>query len=104
MFDPLASWPDNMGNGRVVDPPLAVIVDLASLFPLGPGLSNTQPLKITKDGLSLTGYATGELLAWARSSSGAWIACVRFVVVEPVNKHGQVPMMQWMPAASIRPA
>ncbi len=69
MFDPLASWPDSMGNGRVVDPPLAVIVDLASLFPLGPGLSNNQPLKITKGGLLLTGYATGELLAWARSST-----------------------------------
>jgi len=23
--------------------------------------------------------------------------------VEPVNKHGQVLMMQWMPVASIRP-
>jgi len=103
VFDPLASWPETMGNGRVVDPPLPAIVDLASLFPLGPGLSNTQPLKITKGGLALTGYAPGELLAWARSSSGAWIGCVRFVV-EPVNKRGQVPMMQWMPAASIRPA
>lgn len=91
-----------MGNGRVVDPPLAVIVDLASLFPVGPGLPNTQALKITKGGLSLTGYATGELLAWARSSSGAWIACVRFAV-EPVNKRGLLPMMQWMPATSIRP-
>lgn len=91
------------GNGRVVDPPLPVIVDLASLFPPGPGLPNTQQLKITKGGLALTGYATGELLAWARSSTGAWIACVRFVV-EPVNKHGQVPMLQWLPAASIRPA
>jgi len=50
----------------------------------------------------LTAYTTGELLAWARSSSGAWIAGVRFVV-EPVNKHGQVLMMQWMPVASIRP-
>jgi len=102
VFYPLEGWPDNMGNGRVVEPPLAVIVDLASLFPVGPGLPNTQALKITKGGLSLTGYATGELLAWARSSSGAWIACVRFAV-EPVNKRGLLPMMQWMPATSIRP-
>ena len=102
MFDPLEAWPDNMGNGRVVDPPLPVIVDLVSLFPLGPGLANNQPLKICKGGLQLTGYATGELLAWARSSSGAWIACVRFVV-QPVNKHGQVLMLQWVPSASIRP-
>jgi hypothetical protein len=42
-----------------------VIVDLASLFPVGPGLSNTQALKITKGGLLLTGYATGEAWAWA---------------------------------------
>jgi len=35
VFDPLEYWPDTMGNGRVVDPPLPVIVDLASLFPLG---------------------------------------------------------------------
>lgn len=33
MFDPLVSWPDTMGNGRVVDPPLPVVVDLGSLFP-----------------------------------------------------------------------
>ena len=45
--------------------PLSVIVDLASLFPVGPGLSNTQALKITKGGLLLTGYATGEAWAWA---------------------------------------
>jgi len=32
-FDPLASWAESLGNGRVVDPPLPVIVDLASLFP-----------------------------------------------------------------------
>ncbi len=81
VFDPLEYWPDTMGNGRVVDPPLPVIVDLASLFPMGPGLPNTQPLKITKGGLHLTGYATGELLAWARSSSGAWIACVRLAPI-----------------------
>ena len=55
MFDPLEAWPENMGHGRVVDPPLAVIVDLASLFPLGPGLSNNQPLKVSKGGLLLTG-------------------------------------------------
>lgn len=102
MFDPLAGWGDTLGNGRVVDPPLPVIVDLGSLFPPGPGLANTQPLRITKGGLNVTGYATGELLAWARSSSGAWLACVRFVV-KPVNKTGQVPMLQWMPAVSIRP-
>jgi hypothetical protein len=79
-----------------------VVVDLASLFPLGPGRSNNQALKISKGGLELTGYAPGELLAWARSSSGSWVACVRFVV-RPVNKRGQVPMMQWVPATSIRP-
>ncbi len=102
MVDPLESWPDTMGIGRVADPPLAVIVDVGSLFPLGPGQFHNQALRITKGGLALTGYATGELLAWARSTSGAWIALVRFVV-EPANERGQVPMLQWMPSASIRP-
>lgn len=103
MFDPLESWPETLGNGRVVDAPLPVTVDLASLFPPGPGRSNTQPLRISKGGLALTGYAAGELLAWARSSSGAWIGCVR-LVVEPVNGLGQVPMLQWMPSTSMRPS
>jgi len=92
-----------LGNGRVVDPPLRVTVDLASLFPPGPGRANTLPLRVSKGGVLLTGYAMGELLAWARSSSGAWIGCVRFVVV-PANDIGRVPMAQWMPAVSIRPA
>lgn len=103
-FDPLASWAESLGNGRVVDPPLPVIVDLASLFP--PDLVRaswpTRSPSRSPRGLNLTGYATGELLGWAHSSSGAWITCVRFVV-EPVDKTGQVPMMQWVPAASIRP-
>lgn len=58
MFDPLMAWPDNIGNGRVVDPPLAVVVDLGSLFAPGPGQS---------------------------------------------NKMGEVPMLQWVPSAAIRP-
>ena len=103
MFNPLAAWPDTMGYGRIVDPPLPVIVNLASLFPHGPGHPDTQPAKIAEGGLHLAGYATGELLAWAHSSGGAWIACVRFVV-QPVNKHGQVPLLQWVPAASVRPS
>ncbi len=102
MFDPLEGWPETLGNGRLVDPPLTVTVDLGALFPPGPGQSNTQPLRISKGGLAVTGYAAGELLAWARTTSGAWIGCVRFVV-EPANKLGQVPMLQWMPSTSIRP-
>lgn len=36
MFDRLRDWSYNVGNGRVVDPPFSVVVDLASLLPLGP--------------------------------------------------------------------
>ncbi len=42
-FDPLVNWNDILGNGRVVGPPLPVIVYLASLFPPGPGLATPSP-------------------------------------------------------------
>jgi hypothetical protein len=93
---------ESEGNGRIIDPPLPVIVDLAALFPPGPTVPGPVPT-VNEGGLSLAGYAPGELLAWARSSSGAWVACVRFVV-QPEDKQGQIPMLQWMPASSIRPS
>lgn len=54
-FDPLEAWRDTIGSGRVVDPPLPVIVDLGSLLPPGPGRSNNQAPTITMGGLLLTG-------------------------------------------------
>lgn len=61
LFGSSTSWGDTLGNERVGPRPYR-IVDLASLPP-GPDLVSTQPLKITKGGLKLTGYVTGVLRA-----------------------------------------
>jgi len=47
-----------------------------------------------------TGDAHGELLAWARVYDGHWIALVRVVVKAG---QGQLPMIQRVPAATVRP-
>jgi hypothetical protein len=105
VFDLFASWPDDFErpNRVPVTPPRAVVVDLGAMLPANTAPTRGLPMRVVQAGLRLVGDQDGELLGWARVSDGRWVGLVRMEV--PVAAHrGVLPMLQWVPAAAIRPA
>ena len=103
LLEPFESWPDafpDRPNRRLVNPPQAVVVDVGRIMPIPADTVRSVPLRVSRGGVRLTGDAHGELLAWARVYDGHWIALVRVVVKAG---QGQLPMIQWVPAATVRP-
>ncbi|MGN2642238.1 hypothetical protein ACTD5D_39945 [Nocardia takedensis] len=96
-------WTDRFDppSYRVVDPPQRVVVDLGQLIMVPEGFAGEVPLRVRSGGLSLTGSTPGLLHAWARTSSGGWIAFVTCVVLTG-NKKGRVWMRQWCSQQAVR--
>ena len=87
---------------RELDRPRKVLVDLSVALPThGDTFRRDQlPMRVKIGGLNLMTTVPGELLAWARSASGGWLALVSFVVTT-ANGHGQLPVTQWCPATAV---
>lgn len=99
------SWPTEFDPPphRVVDPPAPVIVHIATAISAADGHpANTVPLRVRAEGLALDVQVPGKLWAWARSTTGAWIARVTFQIPTG-NNRGYLEVDQWCPAAAVRP-
>lgn len=59
-------------------------------------------MRVAQAGLRLTGDQVGQLLGWARVTDGRWVGLVRMEVAVAAGR-GVLPMMQWVPAAAVRP-
>jgi hypothetical protein len=53
-------------------------------------------------GLVFSGNADGVLLAWARTSQGAWLGYVELTVTT-ANGHGMMGLRQWVSSGALRP-
>jgi hypothetical protein len=88
---------------RVVDPPAAVMVDLGLIVG---GLENQWadrvPLRVKAQALQFDSPSQGLLLAWVRSSRGAWIALVE-VAVPTGNGNGFLMIRQWVSSLAVQP-
>ncbi len=69
-------------------------------WPCRPDRVEPLPLRVRQRGLRLGGEQTGHLLAWARTSTGHWLALVR--VTASAGAAGSVAMTQWVPAHTVR--
>jgi hypothetical protein len=101
-----ASWPAEFDPPpyRVVDPPTPVIVHIATVISSTDGHpANALPLRVRAEGLALDVQVPGKLWAWARVSTGAWIARVSFQIPTG-NGRGYLEVDQWCPVAAVRPA
>lgn len=102
-----ARWPVTFDppTRRIVDPPQPVIVSVSAALS---GSSSTSfrdgiPLKVRAEGLSVDIKVQGTLSAWARLSTGPWIACVTFTVPTG-NGMGHLNLQhQWVPSNAITP-
>jgi len=105
VFDSFASWPDDFErpNRIPVNPPRTVIVDLAAILPPNTAPTRGLPMRVVQAGLRLAGDQAAELLGWARLNDGRWVALVRMEVPVAGGRHGVLPMLQWVPAAAVRP-
>lgn len=105
MFEPFAHWPDKFDqpNRLPVDPPRPVHVDLGAILPPNTATSRGLPMRVVQAGLKLAGEQEGLLHGWARVTDGRWVALVRMEVPVAAGK-GVLPMLQWVPAAAVRPA
>lgn len=88
---------------RVVDPPQAVIVNVAVAFSQVEGLpANTLPLRVRAEALALDVQVPGRLSGWARSTRGFWLCNVSFAIPTG-NGLGYLEVNQWVSAAAVRP-
>lgn len=78
------------------------MVDLAAILPPDTGPTPDLPMRVAQAGLRLTGDQVGQLLGWARVTDGRWVGLVRMEVAVAAGR-GVLPMMQWVPAAAVRP-
>lgn len=83
---------------RRVDPPVAVLVDLATLFPRQPHSSRQG--RYHPHGLQMTKVVEGQLTWWALAEQGGWWGLVTY----PIH-HGaqQGDVTHWIPAWMLRP-
>lgn len=81
-------------------PERAVVVDLGLALPAGSGRVEPLPLRVRQRAQRLGGEHRGHLLAWARTSTGHWLALVR--VTASAGAAGSVVMTQWVPAHAVR--
>ena len=86
---------------REVDPPVAVIVDLAAgLARSAVHAANDLPLRVRSEGLVADVQIPGTLHAWARTNRGDWLGRCRVRI--PAGSDGFLDTEQWFPAAAIR--
>lgn len=88
---------------REVQPPRPVRVDLGAVLPPAPPTKGALPMRVRAGGLSFTGQTDGVLLAWARTTQGAWLGLVR-CTVRTANGQGSVELQQWVPDHALSPA
>lgn len=91
---PEPSW--KRGDDRRLKKPVPVWVDLAKLYPR-PAEVRPYPA-----GWDVQAERPGELTAWLRTTTGAWIAEVRYTVRRGDGSDGGVPQFAWVPAHVIR--
>lgn len=96
MFGSDTPGPPQRGDDRYLRTPRPVWVDLATLYPI---TGSTRPFQ---DGWDLQAEVPGELHAWMRTTTGAWIAMVRYRVRRGTGEEG-VMHTGWLPAWSVRP-
>lgn len=102
MFD---NWPAGFDPPpyRVVDPPMPVIVHIASAIGSTDGRpANDLPLRVRAEGLALDLQVPGTLSAWARVNTGGWICRCQFSIPTG-NGRGYLEVDQWCPATAVRP-
>ncbi|MFI6996655.1 hypothetical protein [Nocardia sp. NPDC050175] len=88
----------------MVDPPVAVVVDLGQAIPtrsLHFG-ANKLPMRVRAGGLDLSGSVPGLLHAWARATDGGWLGLITFTVTTG-NRHGSLEVRQWCVQQAITP-
>ncbi|MCI2421521.1 hypothetical protein MOQ72_29210 [Saccharopolyspora sp. K220] len=98
MFDNVYPEPPpwKRGDDRKVHPPRPVWVDLARLYPA------PEEIRPNRQGWDVQDVVPGELTAWLRTTTGAWIAEVQYRIrrgdgSEGVRQHG------WLPADAVEP-
>lgn len=73
-----------------------VWVDLAVAYPRAPG----RPARAVPEGVDLQSRVPGELLRWARTTTGEWVGWV----CVPVSRGAEVRYVyQYVPAAALSP-
>lgn len=100
MFEQWPPEPIGPQNRHEVLPDRPVVVDLGVALLPGPGRVEPLPLRVRQRGLRLGGEHPGHLLAWARTSTGHWLALVRITV--SAGAAGSVEMVQWVPGHTVR--
>lgn len=83
------------GGDRRFKPPRPVWVDLARLYP--------RPTEVRPfpEGWDLQAEVPGEQTAWLKTTTGAWVAEVRYSVRRG-DGGGGVPHTAWVPADAVR--
>lgn len=98
MFEQMAEHPSPLG--RVHNPPLPVWVDLAEIYRHVPGPVDSTPTTLVRNrGMSFNDLVTGDLYAWVRTSTGAWIGLVSYSVKAPF---GEVRVRHFIAREAIR--
>lgn len=99
-------WPVTMQppTRKVVDPPKPVLVDLSRIIvnPDDKFRRDEVALRIKCEGLDFRGQVPGQLLAWAQSTCGGWLALV-MCEVPTGNGAGKLTIRQWCPARAVTP-
>jgi hypothetical protein len=93
---PSAPPPRRPGDDRRVRPPRPVWVDLSRLYPVA------GPIRPFPEGWDLQARVPGELTAWLRTTTGEWVAQVRFRVRRGDDSEG-VMHTGWLPASAVAP-
>ncbi|CRK54585.1 conserved protein of unknown function [Rhodococcus sp. RD6.2] len=89
---------------RVVDPPVPVIVHIATAISQPAAHPATViPLRVRAEGLALDVQVPGTLRAWARTTGSGWICCLCFTIPTGNGRGGLDVVDQWCPAAAVRP-
>jgi hypothetical protein len=82
--------------------PRPVTIDLAQMLAPQRYRPASLPMRVRAGGLVLSGNADGMLLAWARTSQGAWLGYVELTVTI-ANGHGMIGLRQWVSSGALRP-
>ena len=99
------TWPTQFDPPphRTVDPPTPVLVQLSAAIARTPTkLGTGLPMRVRASGLDLDQTVPAKLHAWARVSTGDWLALLTFRVTTG-NKMGYLDIQQWCPSSSITP-
>jgi hypothetical protein len=99
------SWSDEFSAPlrRVLDPPIPVLVDWAVALgdEMGRGFRRDEvSMRAKRAGLDTTATVPGQLHAWARATTGAWIGLVT-TAIPTGDRGGYVQARQWVPARAL---